>query len=89
MILRIGYGVYVKAKISSLSGNPIPTLLLTEIGLQVMKRLGVEADVGYFQRQYRDGKSTQIPMRDVIATRKPVTRKISLGEKELIYEKFR
>jgi len=50
--------------------------------------LGIEADVGYFRRLNRDGKSTQVPMRDVIAVSKPITRKIRWGKKELIYEKF-
>jgi hypothetical protein len=69
-----------------LSGNPIPSIHLTEVGLQLMKKLGIEADVGYFRILNRDGKSTQVPMRDVIAVSKPITRKIRWGKKELIYE---
>lgn len=88
VLVKVGYGVYVKAKISVLSGNPIPSIHLTEIGLQLMKKLGIEADVGYFRRLNRDGKSTQVPMRDVIAVSKPITRKIKWGKKELIYEKL-
>lgn len=88
VLVKMGYGVYVKADISVLSGKPIPTIHLTEIGLQLMKKLGIEADVGYFRRLNRDGKSTQVPMRDVIAVSKPVTRKIGWGKKELIYEKL-
>ncbi len=88
VLVKMGYGVYVKAEISPLSGKPIPTIFLTEVGLQVMKKLGINADVGHFQRMYRDGKSTQVPMRDVIAISRPVTRKIEWGKKELIYEKL-
>ena len=87
-LVRMGYVVYVQAEISLLSGNSIPTIFLTEVGLQVMKKLGVNADVGYFQRMYREGKSTQIPMRYVIAVSKPVTRKIKWGKKEVIYVKY-
>ena len=87
-LVKMGHGVYVKAEKSYYTGNPIPTAFVTEVALEVMKKMGIKADVGYFQRLYRDGKSTQIPMRDVIAVSKKVTRKIMWGKREIIYEKY-
>jgi hypothetical protein len=88
-LVKVGYGVYVKAKISSISGNPIPTVTMVDVGLQLMKKMGVKADIGKFARDYRDGKSTQIPMTEVIAVNNPkIKRKIGWNGRELRYEKF-
>lgn len=85
-LVKMGYGVYSKAEKSVLSGKPIPIATVTEAGLVVMNKLGVKADVSYFARQYRDGKTTQIPMKEVIAVSKPITRKIYYGKRVLEYE---
>ncbi|MDZ4140460.1 MAG: DUF6088 family protein [Methylotenera sp.] len=87
-LVKMGYGVYSKTEKSVLSGKPIPVVTITEAGLEVMKKLGVKADVGYFARQYRDGKTIQIPMKEVIAVDKPITRKIYFGKRILGYEKY-
>jgi hypothetical protein len=87
-VVRVGYGVYVKSMKSVITGNPVPLAELTEIGLVLMKKLGVKADVGAAAREYRDGKTTQIPVRPVIAIKKPTTRKIAWGKKVLAYEKY-
>lgn len=87
-LVKMGYGVYSKAEKSVLSGKPIPVATVTEAGLEVMNKLGIKADVGYFARQYRDGKINQIPMKEVIAVNKPITRKIYFGKIVLEYEKY-
>lgn len=87
-LVKMGYGVYSKAEKSVLSGKPIPIATVTEAGLVVMSKLGIKADVGYFARQYRDGKINQIPMKEVIAVSKPITRKIYFGKRVLEYEKY-
>jgi hypothetical protein len=88
-LVKVGYGVYVRSKISSISGKPIPTVTLVVVGLQLMKKFGVKADLGEFARDYRDGKSTQIPMTEVIAIdNSKIKRKISWNGKSLRYEKL-
>jgi hypothetical protein len=89
VLVKNGYGVYVVAEKSILSGKPIPTIFLTEVGLQVCKKLGIKAELGYFQRKYQSGESTQIPMKDVISIDRPMTRKITWNKRELLYEKNR
>lgn len=88
ILVRIGYGVYAKARPSSLSGNPVPQGTLIEIGLEAMRKLGIKADIGQAARDYRDGKSTQIPMATVLSVGKArVTRKIGFGKRFLLYER--
>ena len=88
VIVKAGYGVYVKARKSSLSGNSIPVVSLIEIGLQALSKLGVKADVGSSARDYRDGKTTQMPMATVVSVGKArISRKIGFGRKAIRYEK--
>jgi hypothetical protein len=87
-LIRLGYGTYVKARPSSISGKPVPDESLINIGLEAMKKLGVKADVGKDLRALFQGDSTQVPMLSVVNIGKArVSRKISLGNRALIYEK--
>src|SRR5450830_948735 len=87
VLAKVGYGIYVKARPSVLTGNPVPCARLMDIALEVMARLGVEADVGKAMRNHRDGLSTQVPMAAVIDTgNSRVSRKITVGMRTIIYE---
>lgn len=88
VLVRLGYGIYAKARPSSLSGKPIPQETLIVIGLEAMRKLGIKADIGQAARDYRDGKSTQIPMATVLSVGKVrVTRKIGFGKRFILYER--
>lgn len=90
VLLRVGYGTYVKARPSSLSGKPVPADTLLNVAFQVMRKLGVKADVGQDAKALREGRSTQVPMLPVINVGKArVSRKISFGNKTVAYEKSR
>jgi hypothetical protein len=40
LLVKAGYGVYVKARPSSLTGKPVPVVPLVEIGLAALTKLG-------------------------------------------------
>lgn len=87
-LVRVGYGLYAKARPSALSGSPVPRASLIEIGLEAMRKLGVKSDVGKDARALRDGKSTQVPMLAVIAVGKSrIRRKIGFGKRSIHYER--
>lgn len=87
-LIRLGYGSYIKARPSSISGKPVVDETLTYIGLEVMKKLGIKADVGKNMRALIEGDSTQVPMLPVINIGNArVCRKISVGNRSLVYEK--
>ena len=86
-LIRVGHGIYVCARPSSISGNPVPTLTIMHIGLEAMRKLGVEADIGKPYRDLRDGLSTQMPMRPIISVGKSrVRRAIGFGARKIYYE---
>ena len=88
IVVKAGYGVYVKARQSSLTGKPVPVISLVEVGLQALAKLGVKADVGRSAREYREGKTSQMPMAAVISIGKArVSRQLGFGNKIIRYEK--
>lgn len=66
LLIKAGYGVYVKAKTSTLTGKPIPVVPLIEVGLEALTKLGVKPELGTAAQDYRDGKTTQMPMSAVL-----------------------
>lgn len=87
-LARVGYGVYAKARPSTISGKPVPEDSLINIGLEAMRKLGVKADVGKEARALRDGRSTQMPMTPVISVgNSRVRRALAIGNRKIVYEK--
>lgn len=87
-IVRLGYGTYVKARPSTISGKPVPDGSLVNIGMEAMKKLGVEVSPGKDMQALIRGESTQVPMLPILNIGKArVSRKLSLGSRSLVYEK--
>lgn len=87
VLVRVGYGVYGRARPSTLSGKPVPVETLVTIGLEAMRKLGVKADLGKEARELRAGVSAQVPTLPIISIGKArVSRKIGFGNKKLVYE---
>lgn len=87
LIVRVGYGVYARARKSTLSDRTVPEASLVSIGLEAMSKLGVKADVGKEARALRDGESTQVPMLPIISIgNSRVRRKIGFGKRAVVYE---
>jgi hypothetical protein len=88
ILVRVGFGLYARARPSTINGLPVPTAPLLTIGLEIMKKIGVPAEVGRDAKALREGRSTQVPMAPVINVGKSrIRRKISLGKRRIIYEK--
>jgi len=86
-LIKAGRGIYVKTKISSLTGRTIPVASLTETALTALAKLGINASLGQSARDYIAGKTTQLPMSIVINVgRSQITRRIGFGNKIVRYE---
>jgi Family of unknown function (DUF6088) len=86
-IVRIGYGVFAKAKLSSISGKPVPREPLETLTLETLRKLGANPVMGVAQEKYASGKTTQIPMQTIFNIgSKRITRKITVGNRTASYE---
>ena len=86
-IVRVGYGVYAKATMNQITGNPRARAGLGEIASEFFEKQGISAQPGKAQREYLAGTTTQIPMKVSFYTgKRRVSRKLSIGNSVVRYE---
>ena len=88
-LIRLGYGVYGRAVISRLSGEP---MLYSPNGLigaarQALTKLGVQWEPTEAERAYNEGRSTQIPVNPVLRVKGRFSRRLRDGNTELVLER--
>jgi len=77
-LLRIGYGLYTKARKNRITGNLMPTSPAGADGviLEAIEKLGIEYKFDDFSQRSIDGNSLQIPASFKIITNNRFKRKI-------------
>ena len=86
VLVQVGYGLYVRAKPSVLSGKPIPVTPLIDIGYQALRRLGYSPRPSKVALDYIEGRTTQVPAGDRIAVPGArVKRRIAFGPRVIEY----
>ena len=87
VLVKIGYGLYAKTKISPLDGETVPTKSLPELAKEALQRL----DVAYFpsslESAYNAGRTTQVPTGRLIAVSGRISRKIGYNGANVYYER--
>lgn len=87
-LVRIGLGVYAKAKPSVLTGQPIPARPLEVLAPEVLKKLGITVMPSRLTQDYNAGRSTQLPSGIVLNTgKRRIVRKLSFNGKAVQYER--
>ena len=85
-LIRVGYGVYAKAKKSTITGELVPVVPLPELAKEALARLGIQTAPSRMEKDYNAGKTTQVPTGRVIAVKGCVSRKIGYGGAYVSYE---
>ena len=85
-LVRLGYGVYARAIVSRLSGEP---LLYVPNGLsgaarQALTKLGVPWEPTEAENAYNEGRSTQIPVKPVLRVKGRFSRRLRDKDTELV-----
>ncbi|MGO8792828.1 MAG: conjugal transfer protein [Terriglobia bacterium] len=85
-LVRLGYGVYGRAVVSRLSGDPI---LYSQSGFfgaarQALTKLGVKWEPSEAESDYNEGGSTQVPLNPVVRVRGRFSRRLRDGRQELV-----
>ena len=87
LLVRLGVGIYAKAKPSVISGKPIPIQPLEVLGPQALIKLGVRLKESFQTAEYNAGRSTQVPTGIVVNIGKQRnSRKIGFNGKFIKYE---
>src|SRR5258708_34688445 len=58
-LVKIGYGLYARAKVSSLTGNTVPVEPLPGLARKALDRLGVISLPSQAEIDYQQGRTTQ------------------------------
>ena len=88
-LLKIGYGLYAKARISSITGKPMLASSggFKAVSEQALERLGVAWQPSDELVRYNKGETTQVPVNAKVIVKKRFNRKISLREMQLQVER--
>jgi len=87
LLVKLGIGVYAKAKRSVLSGSAIPVKPVDVLALAALKKLGVHVAPSQLTAAYNSGKSTQLPAGTVLNTgTRRISRKLGFGGRFIKYE---
>jgi Family of unknown function (DUF6088) len=82
-LIKIGYGLYAKAKISQISGKLIPQVPLPNLAREALTKLGVKTATPTPNRTM----PTQVPTGRMIAVQSRISRKIGYGGTYIDYER--
>ena len=88
-LIRLGYGVYARARRSQLSGRTMVDSAngFSSAALQALTKLGVPWEPSGSVRAYNEGRSTQIPVNPAVKVKSRFKRRLSDGRTELRLER--
>ncbi len=86
-LVKIGYGLYAKTRVSSLTGKTVPVEPLPALARNALNRLGLAALPSQAEIDYRQGRSTQVPTGRLIGVNKRISRKIGYNNVAINYER--
>ena len=85
-LVKIGQGIYARAKKSSLTGKPVPEKDLRSLALEALKKLGIKTAPSSYEQAYNAGRSTQVPTGRVVGVKDRVSRRIGFNGRYIKYE---
>ncbi|NTV21528.1 MAG: hypothetical protein HGA57_09135 [Chlorobium limicola] len=86
-LIRLGYGVYAKAKKSPINGAAVPVAPLPTLAKEALQRLGVETLPSRLEEAYNAGETTQVPTGRLIGVKGRVNRKLGYRGAFVSYER--
>ena len=87
LLVKLGVGVYARAKRSVLSGAAIPVKPVDVLAPAALKKLGVAVTPSRLTAAYNAGMSTQLPAGTVLNTgARRISRKLGFGGRFIKYE---
>jgi len=89
-LVRLGHGVYGRAVVSRLSGEPILYSRNGFLGAsrQALTKLGVTWEPTGAEQAYNEGRSTQVPVNPVVRVKGRFSRRLRDGSQELVLERL-
>ena len=85
-LIRVGQGLYARARPSMTGGEPVPTRGLTTL-TEALGRVGIETVPTRLEQAYNAGETTQVSTGRVVGVTRRVRRKVGYGGFNLSFER--
>lgn len=86
-LVKVGYGLYAKARISTITNKLVPDNDIHSIAIEALKKLNIEVFPSKYEELYNKKLSTQVPTGRVIAVKSKTKRKIGFNGNYIKYER--
>ncbi len=86
-LVKISAGIYAKAYSSKYTDIPLIKNGADSSLREALKRLNVSYELSNAEKEYNEGKTTQIPVRNMVRLKKRCRRRIAYRNSELLFEK--
>lgn len=86
-LVKIGKGIYAKAYLSKYSDTPLIKNGTDSALREALKRLSIAFEPGSAEKEYNEGKTTQIPVHNIVRLKNRCRRRIGYRNSKLIFEK--
>ncbi len=86
-LVKISTGVYAKAYTSKYTDIPLIKNGTDSALREALKRLGVKYELGSAERDYNEGKTTQVPVTNIVRLKSRCRRHFAYRNNSLIFEK--
>lgn len=85
-LVKIGAGIYAKSYISKYSDIPLIKNGTDTTFREALTRLGVAFESGTAEKEYNEGKSSQVPVKNIVKLKNRCRRRIGYRNCKLIFE---
>lgn len=85
-LAKISFGIYAKIEISQCTGNLILKEAFDDVAKEALDRLGVKWTLTTAQKEYNDGRSTQVPAKPSVKLKSRCRRKFCFQNACLAFE---
>lgn len=86
-IIRLGKGIYAKAKMTMYYDKPIPCGGFDIVAREALDRLNIPWESGVSERAYNEGRSTQIPAKNIVRLKIRFRGDIQYEGRKIYFEK--
>lgn len=85
-LIKIGFGVYAKARPSEYINEAILRKPLDAVMMEALDRLGVDWELGQALQDYNAGRTQQVPAKFIVRLKSRLRRKLGSGKRQVVFE---
>jgi hypothetical protein len=87
-LLKLGQGIYTRAQASIIDGRPVPVKTITPLMTEALGKIGVATGPTRIERDYNEGRTTQVPSGRLIGVSRRVRRTLGYNGATVSFERI-